>query len=493
MTMTPNAALIGATLLLFATAIVPWFISRWALWARATWRVAAFVVLTMFVQKALGSPFAPAFNLDLPAERLWGQAIELGWWIVTAQCAIGLTRLFVVFETKPRETRIVSDLLAAVIYLVALFAIIDLVFAVPIGGLLATSGVIAIVLGLALQSSLSDVFSGIAVGIERPYSVGDLIWVEGGIEGRVIQVNWRSTHIATLNRDVAIVPNNVMAKSRLVNHSMPTTIRGVSITVRLAANERPDRCISVLTAAVKTCMLLAEKPVPSVARSELHGDGVAYDISFSIPSIEVFVDARTELLGHVQNHLRHAGMNLAVAGVPNLALLEVPTASVLLQESDWFGILASEDRNLLAEHLEQVWFAAGDRVIKQGDEPQALFILASGTVEITDGGVATGSAIFRLGPGGSLGAIGMITGTPYAATATALTPVTAYRFDQKAIGDALARKPEMVRSLEILARRGLEMQRTDVVAHQSDHVNEPEMFLSKLRSFLRKMSEKPRS
>jgi small-conductance mechanosensitive channel/CRP-like cAMP-binding protein len=493
MNMTKEAALVGATFLLFATAIIPLLISRWALWARAAWRVAAFVVLTFFVQKALGSPFAPQFDLKQPGIQAWQQAIEFGWWVVTAQCAIGLTRLFVVFETKPRETRIVSDLLAAVIYLVALFAIIDLVFSVPIGGLLATSGVIAIVLGLALQSSLSDVFSGIAVGIERPYGVGDLIWVEGGIEGRVIQVNWRSTHIATLNRDVAIVPNNVMAKSRLVNHSMPTTIRGVSITVRLAANERPDRCMSVLTAAVKTCVLLAKKPVPSVARSELHGDGVAYDISFSIPSIESFVDARTELLGHVQNHLRHAGISLAVAGVQNLTGLEVPTSAVLLQESDWFGILASEDRDVLAEHLEEVWFAEGDTLIKQGDDPNALFIIASGTVEITDTGVATESVIYRLGPGGSLGAIGMITGTPYAATATALTPVTAHRLDRTAVSTAINRKPELVKSLEVLARRGIEMRRTDVVAHQSDHLNEPEMFLSKLRSFLRKLSERPHS
>ncbi len=492
MILSTDAALVGSTLLLLATAVVPWLISRWALWTRAAWRVMAFVVLTFFVHKALGSPLAPQYDLQQPDVRAWQQVIEFGWWIVTAQCAIGLTRLFVVFDTKPRESRIVSDLLAAVIYLVALFAIIDLVFSVPIGGLLATSGVIAIVLGLALQSSLSDVFSGIAVGIERPYSVGDLIWVEGGIEGRVMQVNWRSTHIATLNRDVAIVPNNVMAKARLVNHSLPTTIRGVSITVMLAANERPDRCMSVLTAAVKTCTLLADKPPPSVARSELRGDGVAYDISFAIPSIEAFVDARTELLGHVQNHLRHAGISLAVAGTQSVTSPEVPTTTILLQESDWFGILAAEDRALLAEHLEEVWFAADEILIKQGDESHSIFMIASGSVQITDPSVASDRVIYRLGPGGSLGAIGMITGRPYAATASALTPVTAYRLDKAAVSDAIARKPELVQSLEVLARRGQLMQRADVVGHQDEH-NAPEMFLSKLRGFLRKMSEKPHS
>jgi CRP-like cAMP-binding protein len=307
----------------------------------------------------------------------------------------------------------------------------------------------------------------------------------------VIQVNWRSTHIATMNRDVAIVPNSVMAKARLVNHSMPTAVRGVSITVRLAANERPDRCMAVLTAAAKTCMLMSDTPAPSVARTDLQGDGVAYDISFSIPSIEVLVAARTELLGHVQTHLRHAGIALAIPGVLLQTRLEAPTAATLLQESDWFGVLAEADRNLLAEHLIEVWFAAGDKLMEQGDDPQMLFILASGTVEISSDNPPSSGVIFRLGPGGSLGAVGMITGTPYAATATALTSVTAYCLNRKGVSDAIASRPDLINSLEVLARRGQEMQRRDVVAQQSDHFDEPEMFLSKLRSFLRKISESP--
>ncbi|WFR97910.1 mechanosensitive ion channel family protein [Rhizobium tumorigenes] len=491
MTMSNETALILASLLLLASMIVPWFIVDRSLWVKAAWRLAVFVFLTILVQRILDSPFAPQLVAEPPGIRLWEQVIEVGWWVIAAQGAIGITRLFLVFEAKPRETRIVSDLIAAVIHLVALFGIIDFVFAVPIGGLLATSGVIAIVLGLALQSSLADVFSGIAVGIERPYSAGDLVWVEGGVEGRVIQINWRSTHIATINHDVAIVPNSVMAKSRLINHSLPTPTRAMSVSVRLAAGELPERCLAVLTAAVKTCMLMSDAPAPSIARTEVSGDGVKYEIGFSIPNIEAVVAARTELLGHIQNHLRHAGISLAVPGIANVSRAEVPAPAILLKESDWFGILAPDDRNLLSEHLSEVWYATGDKLIQEGEAPEALFIIASGTVEISASATAVRKVIHRLGPGGSLGAIGMITGTPYAATAEALTPVTAYRLDKKAVGDVIALRPELVSSLEVLARRGRDLQRTDVAAHDSDQLNEPEVFLSKLRGFLRKISETP--
>ena len=360
--MTGEAALTAASVLLVAAFVVPRLISPWSLWVRALWRVTALVVLTVLVQRILGSPVAPQFHADRAGMQLWEHAVEIGWWIVGAQSAIGLIRLVIVFEARPRETRIVSDLMAGLIYLVTFLAIVNFVFEVPIGGLLATSGVIAIVLGLALQSSLADVFSGIAVGIERPYGPGDLVWVEGGIEGRVIQVNWRSTHIATMNKDVAIVPNSIMAKARLINHSLPTTVRGHSITVRVDAREAPARCMAVLTAAAKTCMLLMEDSGPSVARTELNGDGAVYEISFSVASSAAIMAARSEILGQVQNHLRHAGISLAVSGKAKVPRTTIPSAAEMLEASDWFGVLSPEDRALLAEHLSEVFVTAGEHL-----------------------------------------------------------------------------------------------------------------------------------
>ena len=72
------------------------------------------------------------------------------------------------------------------IYVSAGLAIFANVFDMPVGGLLAASGVIAIVLGLALQSTLGDVFSGIVLNLAKPYHSGDWIILDGGTQGRVI-------------------------------------------------------------------------------------------------------------------------------------------------------------------------------------------------------------------------------------------------------------------------------------------------------------------
>ena len=473
-----------ATLVMLCAMVVPQIFPRWPPWGRAVWRLVVFVTLTILIQLILGSPLRPHFHTEHAGEQAWEQFLEAGWWLIGARSTIGVVRLLIVLESRPRETKIISDLTAGAIYVAAFLAIVNFVFSVPIGGLLATSGVIAIVLGLALQSSLSDVFSGIAVGIERPYKPGDLLWVEGGIEGHVIQVNWRSTVIATVNASIAIVPNSVIAKARLVNRSLPTPIRGDVMEIRLDSRVPSQKCVAALTAATRSCRMPLGKPPMSITCTGLYGDGVVYEISFSVATSDRLGAARTELFGQIQRHLRHAGIPLAVKGQATVPLVPVPTVAELLEQSELFCVLTPEDRSLIAEHLTETWLETGETLIHVGDTPQALFVIASGAVEITTSTPSGPHVVHRMGPGESLGAVGLITGTNYVATATALTPVKAYRLDKTAIAAAIKMRPSLAAGLEALAKRGQAALHTDAAASPSSKLEHPDMFLSRLRGFL---------
>jgi small-conductance mechanosensitive channel len=180
------------------------------------------VTLTGLLLAAGVVPYRPGAALGASeSKRLFVGLLEIIWWLGTAWVGAGFLRAFVVLGRQPRETKLVQDLLAALIYMAAAFAIVADVFDLPVKGLLATSGALAIIIGLALQSSLADVFSGIVLNIERPYHVGDWIVLDGTVQGQVIETNWRATHILTGNQDVAIIPNSVIAKSKLVNCSSP--------------------------------------------------------------------------------------------------------------------------------------------------------------------------------------------------------------------------------------------------------------------------------
>jgi small-conductance mechanosensitive channel/CRP-like cAMP-binding protein len=477
--------LLLSTVLLAVALLVPRFFPKAPLWSRLVWHIAFFVTLTFALERVFGSPLDPKF---VEPHLVWQQIVEAGWWLIGAQVAIGSARLLVVLDNRPRETQIISDLLAGAIYVATFLAVINFALTVPVRGLLATSGVIAIVLGLALQTTLSDVFSGIAVGLEKPYKAGDLLWVEGDIEGQVLQVDWRSTQIATADKNIAIVPNSVIAKARLINRSAPTPMRGSSIEVRLDAGVPPERCIAALTAATKACRILLATPPTMISCTGLNGDGSVYHISFVVASSDQLASARTELLAKIHRHISHDGIAFAIAGVAVPPAVAMFKPAQLLERSDLFCVIDPVQRDLLAQHFKPIWLATGEVLVKEGEMADALFIIASGTVEITEDKNGTKRVIYRMSPGESLGAVGLITGSPYGTTATALTPVKAYRLVKSDIAAAIAVKPELKLGLEALAQRGLAALKSDVAAQHNPKMAEPEMLLGRIRNFLRLLS-----
>jgi small-conductance mechanosensitive channel len=233
-------------------------------------------VLTIVLLHAGVFPHQPLVLTGVPLEDAVHAALKIAWWLWAAWFVVGILRVFIVTEDRPRELKLIQDVLAGLIYLGALFAIISYVFDLPIKGLLATSGAIAIILGLALQSTLSDVFSAVVLNFSRPYRPGDWISIDGDTEGRVIEMNWRATHVLTANRDLAIVPNSTIAKAKIVNSSSPTGIHGMTVTVQLDAAPPPAACAEILQQAILNTRLILTNPAPVVAVKSMTADATQF-------------------------------------------------------------------------------------------------------------------------------------------------------------------------------------------------------------------------
>ena len=121
----------------------------------------------------------------------------LGAWLLKNLLDLVLRRTFFPDNDEPHARRLFADLASVFIYVLALIGIIDTVFKESVSTILATSGVLALVFGLALQNSLRDVFSGLAINIERPFGAGDWISISDQAVGQVMQVNWRATRLRT--------------------------------------------------------------------------------------------------------------------------------------------------------------------------------------------------------------------------------------------------------------------------------------------------------
>lgn len=96
------------------------------------------------------------------------------------------------------------------------------IFNIKLTPILATSAIFSLVLGLALQDTLGNLFAGIALQFDRPYEIGDWIEIQGTNQkwiGQVHEISWRATVLLGLNDESITVPNRVMAQTQISNFS----------------------------------------------------------------------------------------------------------------------------------------------------------------------------------------------------------------------------------------------------------------------------------
>ncbi len=270
-----------ATLVILLSGWLLQFSSRLHPLGRAVVRVIFLIALSIVLLYAGVVPYQPLTLTGTPFDDAVHAVLKIIWWLWAAWFLVAVLRVFVVIEHRPRQ-KLMQDVLAGLIYLSAVLAIIAYVFNVPIRGSLATSGVIAVVLGLALQSTLGDVFSGIVLDFSRPYRSEDWISIDGSTDGRVLEINWRATNVLTANDDLAIVPNSTIAKAKIVNASSPSRTHGITVPVQLNAKTPPETGAEVLQSAILNTRPILTNPAPLVAVKSITGDATPFDISFFV-------------------------------------------------------------------------------------------------------------------------------------------------------------------------------------------------------------------
>ena len=400
------------------------------------------------------APLRPPPDAIQGSRRLVFALLEILWWFWLARLLIDLGRAFLLIGHREKERKFTTDLLAGIVYVSACFAVTGLVLGLPVTGLLATSGVIAIVLGLALQSTLSDVFSGIALNIEGAYRVGDWIGLEGGAEGQVIEINWRATVIMTATRQSIVIPNSNIAKSRIINFSSPSQTQGVEFTVCLDNRTPPSRAIELLEHAVLNCRKVLTEPAPKIRIKGFAASSVVYQVRFFVESVDVAGQVKSDVLSFIYRHARWAGISIVdpQAGeepVLRLGPAQKPQLPKFVDRAPEFAHLQPVERDAVHKALTRRPMKAGDLLLEQNNEAGALSFIESGIVSLVrkleDG---TTQEVGRRGPGQDFGAFSVFSGKPSSVTVRALTAGEVYELPKPAIISLLAARPELKSDLD---------------------------------------------
>jgi len=421
-------------------------------------QIAFFLTMSVLLLDGAVVPYEPTRGNQTTAEAILVGSAKVLWWVHLAWALIGFVRIYLVFEQKPREARLLQDLVVGVVYVGMLLSILAFVFGAPIGTLIATSGVFAIILGLALQNTLSDVFSGIALNLGRPYVLGDWIVLSDGTEGRVVETNWRSTHLLTWSHNVVALPNSLLAKVGLTNVSSPEESHGLSVTIRVAPTKMPAIVAEVMSAALQSSDMILKEPPPAVAIKGLDAAAIEVDLLFRVANVGQRVPAMNEVFDLVYRHSKSKGLRLATPASSSILLSDLPsddaanppqvTPLELINAISIFSALTDDEKKALATTVTVRTYRKGDIIARQGEMLPSLMIVRMGSIARERGDdEANPQEIGHLAPGDFFGETGLLAGIGERSTLRAMSHVVVYEIDHQSLAPLLLDRPEMAEDL----------------------------------------------
>jgi len=470
----------------FAAAILALALALWAVVPDRNRLRAAFGMLALWA--------AILASILLPASWRPGDIVIASTGAALLEAAAIQIVVVIVFDVLMRKIQIPKFAMETLIvgsYAAVLFNLLYRV-GVNVTGIFATSAVAAAVVGLALQDMLSNVAGGIALELENVIRPGDFIHV-GEWSGWVQHVRLRHTAITSSEGDTVLLTNSQITRSALTIFS---SAHRHFIPFAMPYALDPHELISTVEVALRASPIpgIATDPAPSCLVREMTPGHVGYAavIWFTRPGPhEAEISA---VLMRIYFALQRAG--IPASEISTLVELRQEAKSMatpnpvdVLRRTPILRLMPDPDLIELASHLEHLSFAAGEHIIRQGEEGDSMYFVVAGEVEIffrsEDG---EERRLSHMEPGDFFGEASLLTGEARNASAVALSRVDCYRLEKSGLHGFIQRLPELAEDMSVvLAHRQMQLDsvrekldRETALRREAESQNE---FLKRIRRF----------
>ncbi|MDG6097199.1 mechanosensitive ion channel family protein [Alteromonas sp. ZYF713] len=174
--------------------------------------------------------------------------------------------------------------------------------------LLAGAGIVGLAIGFAFQDITENLIAGIAMGVRKPFQIGDVIEAEG-VFGNVEAINLRNTHVMTFFGQREIIPNKILFRNILTNYSV-NGHRRVEVPVGISYADDPQQAAEVLTEAVNEFDFVIRKEETGVWAESFGDSSINLLVWFWIeyPGEPGFLAARHQVIVAIQRALSDANI-----------------------------------------------------------------------------------------------------------------------------------------------------------------------------------------
>lgn len=311
-------------------------------------------------------------------------------WITTIIGAVGVVNN-ALFEGatagswQQKVPRLLRDLVRLLLVALGAAFVYSYVWGQELSGALTALGVSSIVVGLALQEPLGNLFSGLVLLMERPFEVGDAIEV-GGAAGIVKEINWRSVHLVDpKTQQMEIVPNSTLNKETILNFSRPRPIRMGIIDISFSYDDPPNRVRRALLKLARETQGVLADPAP-IAVTDSYGDfRINYKLIYRTTE-EGRWKVRNVLTTRLWYMAKRQGFSIPYPVRVNLDHPQPgPFGRQLATPAEMVGRFPRLPRVPALEGgggAILLHFSAGETVFEAGEPIEGVYLVASGSVSL---------------------------------------------------------------------------------------------------------------
>ena len=403
--------------------------------------------------------------LKLSATQLPVKVVETGFWIAAIFTLLSLINAILTpkeplpgnFQFQVSNIFFQAARLAVIVLLLA--QLLGNTWQVDVGGIFQTLGVGSVVIALALQSTISNLVSGLLLLFAKPFKEGD--WIEvNGSKGKVIDINWRAVTITNNFGYREILPNGTIANAKITRYD---PVAWDYIEIGFSYDDPPHRVIPALEQIVQELDTIED---PYVGIKSFDDSSITYEVWFMGAIGFAIWQGAMELRKRIYYMAQREGFTIpypisveyqidASEGLPN----DIPQASEnnqleiasYLRSLPHFSVLDSSVLESLAEKISCKYYVQDELIIKAGQPDEGLYILRSGMVKLFVLDVhGQEKEVDQISVGNFFGETTLISGELSLVSARAMNEVQVLIIDHRSAQNLIDTSPKFAREMNHL-------------------------------------------
>lgn len=196
-----------------------------------------------------------------------------------------------------------------ILIVVAIFLILD-TWGVEIGGLLASVGVVGIILSFAFKDTLANIFGGIALIMDDSFTKGDLVELDNGEVGYILEINLRSTRIKNFDDQEVLVPNGLMANMTIKNYAHPTKTMRIKIKVAVEYGTDVKKLKKVIFDLIEQQEIILKYPKPMIFFEQMGEYSLDFKVTFFVKNYNHIYKVKSDMTEKIYKELQKQNIKI---------------------------------------------------------------------------------------------------------------------------------------------------------------------------------------